>query len=243
LSDSEDDYSEDSETEAPMRLEPPLNSGTVSEIKELFQSIGDTISGLFKISVLIRGATPRDRYAKAVNSNKQPFNEFFDISHVGHKHAKVNQESQEWLKVRLGKAIAKRRQYLRYCRDHHAKLALEPQPAPNPQVLEPRGIEQARIQNPSITFMSTRDSQSIRTKPTSTLAPTMASTLLPAAFEAAEDNLDDTQSQMSEATSMAEDENNQISIESLESVSQGSYPFECPYCFGIQNIKRERAWR
>ena len=215
----------------------------VSEVKELFQSIGDTISGLFKISVLIRGATPRDRYARAANANKQPFDEQFDIAHVGHKHPKVDLESQEWLKIRLGNAITKRRQYLRYCRDHHAKLAMEPQAAPKSLETEAKDLEINRIQTSSIAIMSTKNSQTIHNKPASTLAPTMASTLMPAAFEAAEDNMDDTQSQMSEATSMAEDESNQMKIESLDSVSKGSCPFECPYCYGIQNIKRERSWR
>jgi hypothetical protein len=83
----------------------------------------------------------------------------------------------------------------------------------------------------------------MRTKPTSTLAPTMASTLMPAAFEAAEEISDDAQSQMSEATSMADEESNRLQVESLDNVSKGMIPFECHYCFGIQNIKRERAWR
>jgi hypothetical protein len=71
----------------------------------------------------------------------------------------------------------------------------------------------------------------------------MASTLMPAAVEVEEEIPDDAQSQMSEATSMAEDESNRLRVESLDDVSKGIIPFECHYCFGIHNIKRERAWR
>jgi len=94
----------------------------VTELDEIFQSLADSISSLFKISLLIRSATPRDRYAKAATSVKQPFDDTFDISHVGHKHPKLEIKENQWLRNRLGQAITRRRQYLKYCREHHDKL-------------------------------------------------------------------------------------------------------------------------
>jgi hypothetical protein len=61
----------------------------VTELDEIFQSLADSISSLFKISLLIRCATPRDRYAKVAKLVKQPFDDSFNISHVGHKYSKL----------------------------------------------------------------------------------------------------------------------------------------------------------
>lgn len=96
-----------------------------TELDEIFQSLADSISSLFKISLLIRSATPRDRYSKAATSVKQPFDDTFDISHVSHKHTKLEKKENQWLRNRLGQAITQRRQYLRYCRDHHDKLGAD----------------------------------------------------------------------------------------------------------------------
>lgn len=74
-------------------------------------------------SIIIRNAMPRDRYIKAQSSTREPFLECFDIAHVGHKFPKIESEGREWLKRRLGKAISQRRQYLRYCREHHDKFS------------------------------------------------------------------------------------------------------------------------
>lgn len=94
----------------------------ITELDEIFQSLADSVSSLFKISLLIRSATPRDRYAKAAASGKQPFDDSFDISHCGHKHPKLEEKENQWLRNRLGQAITQRRQFLKYCRDHHDKL-------------------------------------------------------------------------------------------------------------------------
>ncbi|KAI4112733.1 MAG: hypothetical protein LQ345_006160 [Seirophora villosa] len=53
-----------------------------SELEELLGSCADTISGLFRSSVLIQSATSRDRYAKAAAAG-DPFSEHYGIDHVG----------------------------------------------------------------------------------------------------------------------------------------------------------------
>lgn len=94
-----------------------------SELKEFLKSSGDTVTSLFKISVLIRSATTRDRYAKAATARGEPFDAHFDIDHVGHKFLRVHRT--DWLEKRLGKAITQRRQYLRYCRQHRERTGTE----------------------------------------------------------------------------------------------------------------------
>jgi hypothetical protein len=116
----------------------------VTELDEILQSLADSISSLFKISLLIRSATPRDRYAKAATSAKQPFDNTFDISHVGHKHTKLEIKENQWLRNRLGQAITQRRQFLKYCREHHDKLGAESFERSTPMKVEKSIAEQAR---------------------------------------------------------------------------------------------------
>ncbi|KAH7330210.1 hypothetical protein BKA65DRAFT_554201 [Rhexocercosporidium sp. MPI-PUGE-AT-0058] len=100
----------------------------LSEIREIFASIDDAINNLFRFSVIIRNNINRDRYAKAAASSiASPFNDQFDICHVEHKFPALGKRNDRWLVERLGKAVTQRRQYLKYCRDHHEKIAKEPQ--------------------------------------------------------------------------------------------------------------------
>ena len=103
----------------------------MSELNEVFGTVKDMITSLMKLSMIIRDATPRDRYLKAITSTKSPFIDAFDILHVGHKYPKVDTDDRIWLKERLGKAITQRRQYLKYCRDHHSKFSQGAAPIPS----------------------------------------------------------------------------------------------------------------
>lgn len=55
----------------------------LSEAEEIFESIKDTITSLYRLAVMIRKASPRDRYARAL-ARHNPFLEEFDIAHDGH---------------------------------------------------------------------------------------------------------------------------------------------------------------
>jgi hypothetical protein len=94
---------------------------STDELSELRLSVGDIITSLFKVSMLVKKATKRDRYAKAASAKDDPFLVEFDIRHIADKYPKVR--SQPWLLERLGKAITQRRQFLRYCRNHKNRIA------------------------------------------------------------------------------------------------------------------------
>jgi hypothetical protein len=91
-------------------------------------------------------------------------------------------------------------------------------------------------------FETSGDAQTVVSRPTSTLAPTTSSTVVPAKLERAEiletlneQNDDDTRSQTSYATSVREDDSdNRLSVrlleEVLEEVARTRQSFECPYC-------------
>lgn len=235
---------------------PESSFGPTSEIQELFQSIPETVASLFKLSILIRNATSRDRFSKALaTASKAPFNDQFDIDHVGNKFPYLYSDDKEWLRKRLGDAITQRRQYLRYCREHREKLSKDPE-VRNATEARPDSETKAAflaVQNQKVE--AGEDAQTVISRPTSTLAPTTSSTVIPAKLERPEtlekldeQNDDDTRSQTSYATSVGDDDSdNRLSVrrleEVLEEVAGTTQSFECPYCWTIQKINNQHAWR
>lgn len=213
----------------------------LSEIREIFGSIQDAINNLFRYSIIIRNNTNRDRYAKAAAAAiSSPFSNEFDIQHVRHKFPALQSKDHEWLIERLGKAITQRRQYLRYCRSHHDKTWQEPSSKVGPDV-----IRSNNEQKPQASMRPTPGSRSDFSKPTSTLAPTQASTLfLKAGQVIEEEGIEESQSQTSYATSTDEESNNHaLRVIQLEDVSKGLSHFECPYCWQIQTCRNQKAWK
>jgi len=80
------------------------------------------------------------------------------------------------------------------------------------------------------------------------LTPTAASTLY--ADRIAQEDLQDLDRDdaVSQATSVAysqadPDDSGMLHVPRLEDVSHGVQPFECPFCFGIVQAKRQHSWR
>ncbi|CAG8971714.1 hypothetical protein HYALB_00003182 [Hymenoscyphus albidus] len=216
----------------------------MSEIEEIFKSIIDIVGNLwqsfqiFRFSAIIRDNSKRDRYAKAeaAAATRHPLIDQFDISHVEHKFPALQSKDRDWLAVRLGKAITKRRKYLWYSREHHEKTHM------GSQTIIPT------VKQPSIPALPRRfdlDTRTVLSRPISTLAPTQASTLLLSTEITPDPELEeDSQSHTSYATSIGQDEEGtKLQVVPLETVSKGSPNFECPYCWQIQTIKTQRSWR
>jgi hypothetical protein len=225
-------------------------SEPLSEIHEIFQSISETITSLFKLSILIRNNSSRDRYAKALASvSKAPFDDRFDIEHVGNKFPRLCRDDMAWLRVRLGKAITHSRQYLRYCREHHEKLSKAPavlcKSADSSELKF--GTDLLEVQDQQSRLFNDETATS---KPTSTLASTTASTIDPTNLDAdglerlEDENEADDRSQTSYATSVGEDDNdNKLRVVHLEEVAIPRQWFECPYCWTIQRFSHHNSWR
>lgn len=212
----------------------------LSEIREIFESIQDAINSLFRYSIIIRNHSNRDRYSKAAAAGiNSPFNDEFDIHHVRHKFPALRSKKDEWLIERLGKAITQRRQYLRYCRTHHDKTSQDPGSKSGLQVIP------SAKPIPHTAAQLIPSGRSDFSKPTSTLAPTQASTLILAPGQTIEDEiLEDTQSQTSYATSTDEESSpHKLRVVPLEDVSKGLQHFECPYCWQILSIRTQKAWK
>ncbi|EAT78284.2 hypothetical protein SNOG_14413 [Parastagonospora nodorum SN15] len=222
--DNESDLTDDDSDEQEQNL---------SEAEELFESIKDSLASLFRLAVVIRNSSPRDRYARALGG-KNPFNEQFDVAHVGEKFPKLNVDSNVWLKDRIGKAIAQRRQYLCYAREHRYKLGKEPVELWKPAVEVPKAFLQAQSQ-------AARTSNS---RPLTTVADTTASTLFLQETPQIEMDFRDDQSQTSFAFSKGgEESQDKIQLPRLSEVAKGQASFECPFCWTMQAIRKESAWR
>jgi hypothetical protein len=63
------------------RRENRTASDGTSETDELLETAKSTISSLFRVAVMIRKASPRDRFARAL-ATSESFDATFDIRHV-----------------------------------------------------------------------------------------------------------------------------------------------------------------
>lgn len=212
---------------------PLHNSPPISEIVELQRAIHDTITNLFKLSMVIRRPTPRGRYA--ASKNTQPFDVSFDVAHVWHKfpHAR----DRNWLMERLGKANTRRREYFRYRREHRKGLAAEAFP-----IME--GTEMKS--NAEVVHEHTE----LRSQ-APTVAHTKATTFvdIPGVYELSPPIEEDNVSLTSYATTTGDDFLHALRIpDPYDVIGQSMHfeyqkPFECPYCFTIQVVKNVREWR
>src|SRR5271154_4185589 len=104
-------------------------SESVSELRDLLNTVGTLKKELFKLSIVLRNPTPFDRYAKAKSIGT--YDTQFDIDYVRNKSPYLLRLGAEWLIERLGKANTRRREFLKYCEKHREKLAYVPL-APKP---------------------------------------------------------------------------------------------------------------
>ncbi|PGH04453.1 CAMK protein kinase [Polytolypa hystricis UAMH7299] len=211
----------------------------ITELQEILETLQDSITGLFRISSLISEATPRDRYIKALmSSTHRQFDESFDISHVMHRFPRLRHDDRKWLGTRLGKAIARRRGYLRYCREHRERLGREDNCAPDTQP--------ALELQPKTNTSNLGDKRTVGTSP-SMFATTAASTFVTQMIpqnDLQELVSNDGQSELSVTTAGEEFNDAELKIMPLgEVIGQRNGAFECPYCKNILNIKQERKWR
>lgn len=219
----------------------PSNSVPTSELQELFESAAETITSLFKLSIVIRNATFRDRYARAMAATKEPLIDSFDISHVGDKFPRLRRTP--WLEKRLGKAITQRRQYLKYCQEHHDRLAGDIEHHGENRYPS-REKSPSRMLNRKMQQPSEERKSGMITKPPSTLNSTAASTIAATLLNGRDDLSDEDRSLTSYATSLGEDSgDHKLRVPPLPEEATKGRPFQCRYCWGIQLLKDERSWR
>jgi hypothetical protein len=209
-----------------------------SELEQLFAAIKTANSSLMKLSMVIRNSPSRDDYLKA--ASRYNFDARYDIGHVREKHGAA-QRSSDWLLERLGKAITRRRQYLKYREEHHTKLARDwdkeaPEEVVAPAFDEaplPTVIEEEKLER--------------------TIALTKATTYVESKTLVEKDGVDLDQgsfgSQTSYEPTVIGEAVNKLSVPpppimAFESVPfEFGEPFQCLYCYMEQTVKNKTAWK
>ncbi|KAF2743783.1 hypothetical protein M011DRAFT_212531 [Sporormia fimetaria CBS 119925] len=218
-----------------------------SEAVDLVEEVGACISRLFRVSKLVRKASPRDTFAIALSRDRYLFNDQFDIGHVGEKYPKLADESFDWLRNRLGRAITHRRHYLSYIRDHRGKLEGDlTQETPTANVLS--GINRAEIMPTQVALKPEPDSGS---RPSTFL--TKASTLAPeklAQLSLSAQNDSDSGDDARTYTTVSRSVEGGPDASLIERIpkltelrKENRKDFECPFCFRLKSFRSESLWR
>ncbi|KAG7284251.1 hypothetical protein NEMBOFW57_010615 [Staphylotrichum longicolle] len=96
--------------------------GLPDEATMLLEIVTESVRSLFRIAILVRKAGPDDRFSRALKMSKTAFPESFDINHAQEKYPKLRLGGAGLLANRVGSAISKRRQFIKYSRDHRYRL-------------------------------------------------------------------------------------------------------------------------
>ncbi|KAI1292939.1 hypothetical protein F5Y03DRAFT_15812 [Xylaria venustula] len=249
----ESDNSIDDQAPPPLNHQSEVDSCPTAERKEshdILDVISECTRGLLKISVLIRKATPRDRFARALQVDN-PFIDQFDINYVAERYPKLRKPGSEWLCARLGRAITKRRQFLRYSREHGRRIAGSDEndtevnkPEAPTKAPDDVNIYPINSNNQAHSSAGTKLSGSVAAYThASTKASTLDATTLHKLRED-ETNEEDSRSLVSAGSSLQfENEDSRLHLPSLGELKKGDSIFECPFCLNLQTFTRDSAWR
>jgi hypothetical protein len=235
------DPSSDSEADS---VQLRFEVGAVNEAQDILEVVLECVKDLLRLSILIRKATPRDRWNRALqNPRDGRLDDRFDIRHVGDKFPKLCRPEHDWLRHRLGRAITQRRQFIRYCREHKNRMQeLDfDDRIPTSSSVGQLGL---MVHNDVPGYAQTTTALTLN--PPVTEGSTHASTLQVTTLEAIRDNDDGVSSVATSVVSSLdpEDESEEmLQLPSLQTVSQGHDEFECPLCFTIQSFRQHRKWK
>lgn len=216
-----------------------------TELQQLVQGIGKIIANLFKLSTMIRkGNASHDRFLKSSKIDVSYY-EPYDIQHAKNRFPSANDQ----LTGRMGKAISRRRQYLKYREQHHERIA---QPVKNTAASKPLPIGSGTAPNaedvaPSRapTGLKSAEYGTGTIHPVSVVQSTNASTLVPSMVPEPV-NLDvdvysEADTQTSHATSVAGEE--KLRVPPPPESSRDGRDFECPYCYTICRLNGKEEWQ
>ena len=205
-------------------------------LSELLAEAADSVTGLFKVSMILRRPTSTGRTAKL--ALVATYTRHYDQDYIWHKVPYLRKEvsTDEWLIERLGEANARRREYFLYCEKHHGRLAYVPEP-------ENRDAKTNSDEQEGPIEESVRLPRSVVTSdlPPSFLAPTSATTFV-GNPELGDDEID-ALSRTSYSISLWSGPGESLVIPPQPESSLNGQQFECNLCFTIQVVKDAKAWR
>ena len=203
-------------------------------ISHTCQKIAEDIGHLFRVAALIDKSIARDRYARAETASKEKFDDQYDIAHV---KAKFRQgTAPDWLLLRLGRAITKRRQYIKYVREHRSRIDHDPSQPRESSLLPPLSLvdpTQVEAQPRAVTLAS-RPSQ------LPTLATTVVSNVQLNVEQAFEDDRSVT---TANTTWFDEDPDQKLSVPPLTDYATLGREFPCSFCPTITKFNSQSSWK
>ena len=178
-------------------------------VRRALGEIGDIILCLLRFSMTLRNPARHDQIKELAATSTHYYLKY-DVDHVRNKFP----DAQVYLHERLGKAVSGHRQYFKYRKEHHAKLAEGLDDEKEAEDGRPSTIATS-LNAPNPPDIATPKHDELETESlysATSFAPTTAEevTLRPPPLP--------------------------------ESGRQGG-PFECPLCFGIVIAEDERSWR
>ncbi|KAG6355242.1 hypothetical protein INS49_004324 [Diaporthe citri] len=187
-----------------------------TEAISILSMASECLKALFRIGILVRKATPRDRFERALQQSGSSFTPQFDINYVEERYPKLASRDSRWLASRLGGANAKRRQFINYVRDHKAKLEVEN--------IMPTADAATTVQSSKATTFVVPGNLS-------------ASEFLDSSLEEEDDSV----SLISASTAF--DNDTSLRLPSLADLGPDGKHFECPICFTLQSFHKEKSWK
>jgi hypothetical protein len=184
-----------------------------TELAQIFADVVDVNNSLVRISVSIRNPTPYDRFLATAFTELSYF-EQVDISHVAEKFPRAHREIVE----RLGKAISRRRQYIRYREDHHIKLA--------------RGLD-----------MDDAETVSAGSDTQASSIPEALKDGRNSESGAGDDSMNDGQSQTSDTSYMTDAYGTETLTFPKLPPEANNGPFQCPFCYMMVDCCTVLSWR
>lgn len=198
------------------------------QVTLLIDLMSECMKALFRIGILVRREVTYDRFQRALQRSRFSFPEQFDTDYVEQKHPKLRSK-ERGLATRLGRANAKRRQFIKYGRDHRTRLEMD-MDVRQENVAEPKATLSIDLEAPT---------EQLSSKATTFVMPAenWNSELLAPPIE----DEDDGASLLTASTTF--DSKKNLKLVSLADIGPEGKHFECPLCFTLQSFHTERAWR
>lgn len=198
------------------------------QVTLLIDLMSECMKALFRIGILVRREVTYDRFQRALQRSRFSFPEQFDTDYVEQKHPKLRSK-ERGLATRLGRANAKRRQFIKYGRDHRTRLEMD-MDVRQENVAEPKATLSIDLEAPT---------EQLSSKATTFVMPAenWNSELLAPPIE----DEDDGASLLTASTTF--DSKKSLKLVSLADIGPEGEHFECPLCFTLQSFRTERAWR
>ncbi|EPE27553.1 hypothetical protein GLAREA_04344 [Glarea lozoyensis ATCC 20868] len=217
-----------------------LNSAEegADEMAEIFESVTDSIHNLFRISMVIRDCTEIDRktnstWSSSLMISSESSSCEHDVAGVKEKFSALVAKDKDWLAVRLGNAIAQRRQYLKYCSERYEKAGKQREN--HNEIASPPS---EKTENHQKTPSSTEKKANLLSNPCGTRYVSEASTEDLTARDRSSNQPD-----ISNETSVEKNDSMfDLQVIPLQDISKNQSCFDCIYCWQSQTHETQKAW-